>query len=243
MDNIFIIIPCYNKENFTKACINDLSYLNYKHKIIIIDNGSDKKSVDTIEKLVVEKNNNYNISCSFHLIKLKKNLGYGKANNYAYNFAIHELKGNSNDFFIFLNNDIRVKKEKECWTDRLVKEATYNNLVGPTGGLVDSNYNFVYETKDPNKKINYMSGWCLGTLGYVIENISNEHKYNTYNGLFPDYNLAYFEDTHLGIIASKLGINFKIVDLPLVHFGKTTSNRMGVYELYIKARSEFLKRI
>jgi len=237
------MIAVFGKENFTQACINDLSKLDKRHQIIIIDNGSDAKSVESIEKLVVNKNNDYNVACDFRLFKFSENKGFGKANNYAYNIARDKLGGADDDLYIFLNNDIRVKNNKNGWTDLLLEKATNNNLVGPTGGLVDAEYNFVYEAEDASKVINYMSGWCLGALGSVVERIANEFRDNTYHGIFPDYNLAYFEDTHMSMVASKLGIDFNIVELPLVHFKRTTGKTMNLPELYIKARGEFLKRI
>lgn len=238
----FIMIPIYNKHNFTLATINDLSRLDKNHKIIIIDNGSEEKSSLAVEKAVVDKNNDLDVQCSFHRFRFDYNKGFGKASNYAYNKA-RELGGLDNDFYIFLNNDIRVKSKKDCWTKILSDEATENNLVGPTGGFLDNNYNFVYETEDKSKKINYMIGWCLGMYGSVAERIACEFKDNMYRGVFPDYNLAYFEDSHQGIVAKKLGIEFKLVELPLVHFKRTTAKMMNLSKLYIKGREEFLKRI
>jgi len=234
---IFIMIPIFNKENFTISCIKDLSYLDEKHNIIIVDNGSSEKSFKIVKDTIL----NLNTLCNFHIFKFDKNIGFGKASNYAYNRAL-ELDGDDNDFYIFLNNDIRVKNNKDKWTDIMIENAN-NNLVGPTGGLVDKNYNFVYETEDPNKKINYMSGWCVGMFGNVAKKIANELTDNTYRGVFPDYNLAYFEDTHQGIIAKKIGLGFKIVVLPLVHFKRTTSKTLNLSQLYNKSRIEFLKRI
>jgi len=240
---IFIIIPVFNKENFTLSCINDLSNLDERHHVIIIDNGSSEKSSKMVEEAILKMNNNANVLCSFHRFRFDENKGFGKANGFAYIQARQLLKGTDDDLYIFLNNDIRVKKVKGSWTDIILKEVTNNNLVGPTGGLVDDNYNFVYETEDPKQKINYMSGWCLGMLGSVAEKLANEFPDNTYRGVFPDYNLAYFEDTHQGIVAKKLGLEFKIIELPLVHFKRTTGKTLNLPQLYIKGRKEFLKRI
>jgi len=244
VSNIFIMIPIFNKENFTKACINDLSNLDGRHKIILVDNGSSDRAVNIVETLVNEKNNDSNVLCEFYIFKFKENKGFGKASNYAYKIAREKFNAKDEDFFIYLNNDIRVKSNKEGWTDLMVKAATRNNIVGPTGGLVDENYNFVYETENINKPINYMSCWVICVKGDTAERIANEFKDNEFvRGIFPDYNLAYFEDTHMSFVAAKLGIEFKIVQIPVVHFKRTTSKTMNLSKLYTEARINFLNRI
>ena len=44
-----IVIPVFNKFNFTKACLSDLSKLSSDHEIIIVDNGSTDETQAQLE--------------------------------------------------------------------------------------------------------------------------------------------------------------------------------------------------
>lgn len=239
----FIITPVYNQESFTKAYINDLAYLDNNHYIVIVDNGSSAKSKSSIIDLLgVLKT-----SAKFiYLTDFDKNRGFSVGSNYGYSYATKELGGNNNDIYIFLNNDIRVKKDyRESWTN-IIREQIYdNNLVGPTGGLVDekNDYAFIYETEDMSKKINYMSGWCLGAKGVIYDKLADRLKFNKFYGPFSEKTFAYFEDTYMGFEAKKLGIDFSIIKLPLVHFKRTTSKTMNLSDLYLSSKKIFLKEI
>jgi hypothetical protein len=50
---------------------------------------------------------------------------------------------------------------------------------------------------------------------------------------------AYFEDTYLSFVAKEKQIPFKVVKLPLIHFGKQTSSLIGIQDLYLTAKEKF----
>jgi O-antigen biosynthesis protein len=224
MKKVSIIIPVFNRWNFTKSCLNDLNKLPQDtHEIIVIDNGSSDKT-----KLLKDH-------FDFPIcIRNEENQGFAKACNIAYSKS-------QGDIIIFLNNDIRVKNNHNNWTDIICNVINDNNIVGPTGGMVDekNNFQFLYETNDPNKTINYISGWCLAGKRKTFDKLIEDN----YAGPFSEiYGKAYFEDTHLGFMAKKLGIDLKLVDIPVVHFGKISSNQLNTHKLYSEARQIFIKK-
>lgn len=223
---ISIIIPTFNKKYFTINCLKDLSKLNnIYHQIILIDNGSTDGTVDDIKKL-----NLYNLT----IIQNTSNDGFGKACNKAYQNSVGEI-------VLFLNNDIRVQNKFEDWTDILLNHMEENILIGPTGGYVDpnNNFSFLYETTDSNKKINYMSGWCLAATRKTFDKLTLK----TEIGPFDSNNFfCFYEDTDLSFRATENGINFKLIDLPLVHFGHVTSNSIGTNKYYTESRNKFIEK-
>jgi O-antigen biosynthesis protein len=220
-----IIIPCYNKFNFTKSALDDLFRLPDNHEIIIIDNASTDETQTELQK-ITRKN--------FLYLRNENNYGFGCANNRAY---LHSTGAN----VLFLNNDIRVQTNHHNWTQPLLAAilANQNSLVGPTAGFVDPNndFSFVYETNDPSKTINYMSGWCLAASRTTWDKLTENNK-----GPFNEDFFVYFEDTDLSFRAAKLGITFQIVNVPVVHFGKTSSKQLNIADLYLASKSIFIKK-
>jgi GT2 family glycosyltransferase len=236
--NISIVIPVYNKWNFTKSCLEDLSKLPKEtHEIIVVDNGSSDETSEAIKK--------YDIT--YHRNEI--NLGFSKACNIGYGLA-------SGDIVMFLNNDIRVQSNYNDWTDVIVKaiKLNLNSLVGPTMGQLDNKLNFVKEANIKLDGNSYMSGWCLAahknTWNKLIIRRSDRlfstdayHPVNNVTQVFSEeYGLAYFEDTDLSFRARMLNIPFQVVNIPVVHFGKISSKQLNTYELYTRARKIFVAK-
>lgn len=92
---IDIVIPNYNGELFLKNCINSIlstDNIGYVDKIIIIDNNSQDKSLDSVNSsnapIIIEKNN--------------ENYGFAKAVNQG-------IKMSTNEYILLLNNDTIVE--------------------------------------------------------------------------------------------------------------------------------------
>jgi len=109
----------------------------------------------------------------------------------------------------------------------------------------------MYETQDPTKKINYVGGWCLtaSRATWLKLYLPREGTYAaTINSAPPlqifseEFGLAYFEDTDMGFRAKKLGITFKLIEIPVIHFGKISSGQLNTNALYSNARSIFIKK-
>ena len=219
---VSICTPVFNKKQFTENYLKDLSKLTTDVEIIITDNNSTDGTDEVLAKFPNVK-----------IISNKENLGFGKASNQGY-------AASTGDIVLFLNNDIKVKDHQENWTQILVDAMEEDTMVGPTGGLVDptNEFTFCYETEDNNQKINYMSGWCLAATKKTWDKLI----INKYPGPFSEEFFAYYEDTDLSFRAINQGIKFKLIELPLVHFGKITSSQINTYKLYNESRQIFLKK-
>jgi len=227
MKKLSIVIPVFNKYNFTKSCLQDLSQLPADHEVIVVDNGS---TDETAEQL---KNNTQIV---YH--RNSENLGFAKACNIGYSLA-------TSDNVLFLNNDIRVKSNHTDWTAELIKWCPYA-LVGPTMGQLDNNLSFVQEANKVLLGKSYMSGWCLAASKATWSKLEVPRKPGdgmTAPQIFSEeFGIAYFEDTDLSFRARKLNIPFQVVDLPVVHFGKQTSKQLNTYSLYSEAKRIFVKK-
>ncbi len=231
-----IVIPVFNKWNFTKSCLQDLSQLPLDHEIIVVDNGS------TDETQVELKKNTRII-----YLRSEVNLGFAKACNGGYGMA-------TAPHVLFLNNDIRVQSNFTDWTEELIKRGS-NALAGPTMGLLDNQLNFVREANSMiTGKNSYMSGWCLASSKEIWEKLriprhsgmiaaDCHHPFNDSPQIFSEeFGLAYFEDTDLSFRAAKLGINREVVNIPVVHFGRVSSKQLNTHQLYNQARQIFIKK-
>lgn len=229
---VSIIIPVFNNWNFTKACIRDLNYLPNDHEIILVDNGSTDNTKYLSSKLLNPSTTDYvdSLPTFFKTVKNKQNMGFGYACNQGYNIA-------SGDYIIFLNNDIRVKDKLGDWTRLLVEQSDENSLVGPTGGLIDKDFNFIKETNKVEEGIFYMSGWCLCARKEVWKRLEAEEE----KVFAPEY-FAYFEDTDLSMRAKEVGVGFKVVEIPVVHFGRTTGKKLNLSDMYIKSKEIFTNK-
>jgi len=192
-----ICIPVFNKWNFTKACLDDLSKLPNDHEIIVIDNCSNDETESCLKnstEIVYHRN--------------QTNTGFSKACNKAYSLS-------SADNVLFLNNDIRVKADKETWTKKIIKLCDYA-IVGPTMGQLDKQFNFIQEANRALPGMSYMSGWCIASSKEIWKKlfISDGEVFSE------EFGIAYFEDTDLSFRAKELDIPFHIVEIPVVHFGR-----------------------
>lgn len=223
-----IIIPVHNNWNFTRAC------LNYFHKhnsdffeIIIFDNGSNDSTLESIKFFTKNMNN-------LIYIRNEENLGFAAAVNRAFKSSIGK-------YVLFLNNDVMFATNSDKWMKDIINciDTNKNCLVGPTGGYLDEDFNFHYETSDNEKKINYMSGWCLCASrktwnSLILPNECGPFDSKTF--------YVYFEDTDLGFRAKNMGIKFVLCKVPMHHIGKQTSKKLNVSMLYADSRNNFIEK-
>jgi len=237
--DLSIVIPVYNKYNFTRSCLDDLKKLPTNHEIIVVDNASSDETQSELEKLT---------SCSFTAgsgfnfvyVRNPENYGFAKACNIGYSIS----KGEN---VLFLNNDIRVKDRSDSWTKELIESAN-EGIVGPTMGQLDNNLNFVREANALLSGNSYMSGWCIAASKRIWEQLEVPREpiyiHDTYifQIFSEEFGIAYFEDTDLSFRAKQKGIKFKVVPVPVTHFGKVTSKQLNTSKLYSEARTIFVKK-
>ncbi|MGB8318229.1 MAG: glycosyltransferase, partial [Ignavibacteriaceae bacterium] len=117
--NVSIIIPVFNKLDYTKKCIESL-YLNtpgsLNFEVIVVDNGSSDGTKEYLEKQKALHEN-------LNVIINEKNEGFAKANN----LAASKAKGSN---LVFLNNDTEVQNG---WLEALLKISENDNSVGAVG--------------------------------------------------------------------------------------------------------------
>ena len=217
-----IVIPVYNKWNFTKSCLNDLVQLPGDHEIIIIDNASTDETNVEINKFIDEigaKNIAY--------IQNKENTFHSKACNQGARMALGER-------ILFLNNDIRVRSNHSTWTKTIIDACdSTNGLVGPTMGLLDKDLNFVKEANQQLDGNSYLGGWCIAAKKEVWE------KVGYWNEEFP----FYFNDTDLSFRARQKQVPITVIAVPEVaHFGKVSAAQINIPKLYQEGRNAFLKK-
>lgn len=230
MKDLSIIVPCFNKWNFTKHCLESLLKLDPKIdiEIIIADDAGTDETSEAIKHYLSDDRITY--------LRSETNKGFAANCNWAY-------KHSSGKTVLFLNNDIKIKDWQTGWIKVVLAfiEKFPSAIMGPLGGFVDptNNFIFAYETGDPNRKINYISGFCLWAARKVFDNLI----INDYNGPFSEeFGRAYFEDTDLGFRAKEKGYELKLVDLPIQHIGRISTSQINAHKLYNEARQVFVKK-
>jgi len=238
-----IIIPVHNNWNFTKSALKDLAKLPEDHEVILIDNGSTDRTKDSCHLWAnpfimvdcVHPDHPTGLDRPRNLIAIinKDNRGFGEASNRGYQIARGE-------YVLFLNNDIRVQKDHSTWTQKLIDAAADGSIVGPNGGLLDEHFNFIRETTTMESGNFYMSGWCLCARKEVFDKLIPTE--NTVKGPFSQEFFSYYEDVDLSFRATELRIPFKIIPVPVVHFGKMTSKKLGLSNMYLESKRTFITK-
>lgn len=221
--NLSIILVCYNKWNFTKLCLNDLSKLPEDNEIILIDNASTDETNKEIKLL----------NSKINYIKNDENIFHSKACNQGAKIATGEN-------ILFLNNDIRVRSNHDNWTENLIEACqNTNGLVGPTMGLLDKDLNFVKEVNQQLTGNSYLSGWCVAAKREVWDKI----KINNTDQIWSEDLPFYFNDGDLSFRARQKKISLNVISLPdIVHFGKVSAAQINVHKLYNEGRNIFIKK-
>jgi len=220
-----IVVLCYNKFNFTRSCLKDLSKLPDDHEIVLINNGS---SDETHEEMLCITDVMPGLQDKLVYHKEKVNGGFAYGSNKGYQLATAPN-------VCFLNNDIRINKDHSTWTQQIIQHCD-RYVVGPTMGQLDNRLNFVKEANEVLPGNSYMSGWCIASSKKIWNSIYGDGK------VFDEDFFCYFEDSNLGFICREKGIPFKVVDIPVVHFGKTSSKQLNVPVLYKQAQKIFIKK-
>lgn len=114
---VSIIIPVFNKIEYTKKCIESiLKNTNEGFEVLVVDNGSNDGTEEYFAEITKSENR-------IRYIKNPENLGFAAANN----IAALKAKG---EYLVFLNNDTEVQAG---WLENMLKVAQNDEKVGAVG--------------------------------------------------------------------------------------------------------------
>ena len=152
---ISIIIPSWNTKDLLKNCLKSLGFL---YEIIVVDNNSTDGTVKMIEKEFPH----------VLLIKNKKNVGFGAANNQ----GMRKAKG---DYLLLLNSDTIIKDKAPLAMAQYLKDNSDVGVIGPKllnkdGSLQASAGPF------PNLKISFIMLFLEHWLGDLVRSSFKEIK-------------------------------------------------------------------
>ena len=225
MIELSIIIPVFNKYNFTNRCLSDLFNLDENTiEIIVVDNASSDETQKELSK-ITRKN--------FVYIRQTKNEMFSGGSNIGYSVS----KGSH---ILFLNNDIKVNSNKSGWDKILLDELITrpNTLIGITGGKLDDIANFIYETRANQRDFNYISGWFLAGSKKTLDKLINKSNNELWSR-----DLFYFSDPDLCFRAEKLGIKLHLTEkIDIAHFGKISSGQLNISALYKDGLAKFKQK-
>src|SRR5680860_124040 len=208
---VYIILLNWNNEEDTLECIKSLEKITYSDcKIIVVDNGSEEKSIQKIR----------NEFPKLSIIQNESNLGFAGGNNIGIKYAF----ANAADYVLLLNNDTTVKKD---FLTKLVETGESEQKIGLLGSKIFfySEQNRIWSAGgkinwlknkgthigldqidkgqyDKTKEVDYLTGCCLLIKREVIERIGT---------LEEDYFL-YYEDTDFSLRAQNAG--YKCIYVP-----------------------------
>ncbi len=220
MSKCDIIIPVWNQLKATKRCLDSLlQNTRFDFNLIIVDNGSEKKTKDFLKDF--ERNNP---KCGIILIRNEKNKGFVKAVNQG-------MRESRADYICILNNDTIVT---EGWLSEMIKIFQIN----PGIGIVNPSSNNLGQKPARGQKIeDYVSalkpesgkyvelmnalGFCMLIKRALIEEI----------GLFDEiYGMGNFEDTDFSMRAKRKGyLCVRALGAYVYHKENTSFNVFGGY--------------
>lgn len=132
MERCDIIIPVWNEKELTQRCIDRIKkHTKYPFRLIIIDNGSDKKTKEYLE------NEKEKLSSQFILLRNDRNLGFVKAVNQGFGKA-------DSPYICVLNNDTLVC---ENWLTNMIDLFRKNNDIG----IINPSSNVLGQHANPEK--------------------------------------------------------------------------------------------
>src|SRR3989344_5737298 len=120
LKKVGVTIVTYNSQNYISKCLKSIESNKYQaFETVIVDNNSKDKTVSIAEK-------HFN---KIKIIKNKKNLGFGAANN----IGIKYLIGKKCDYILLINPDT---VSSSTLIEKLLKSFEINNKIGVSGCIL-----------------------------------------------------------------------------------------------------------
>lgn len=153
-----IIIVNFNGKKYLTECLSSIYSFKsvYTFEVIVVDNNSTDGSIDNLEKEFPK----------VVLVKNKRNVGFGKANNVGARYARGE-------YLVFLNNDTVITKD---WLASFISRLRSDSKIG---GVVGKTMLFSEQTKVQNAgNIVFKEGYSRDR-GAVVSNHSQTYEHDS----------------------------------------------------------------
>ena len=208
MYKIGVILVNYNGKEYNDKCIKSIlnSTISEQIQIIIVDNASTDGSLEELREQWVN-------NAQIHIIPLKENYGFSKANNEGIRWAIKQ----GIEFFLLLNNDTEIEPYTiECMVDSqkqrnaiVVPQVLYADrpdIIWYAGGdfspIINKQRNSGINRHDNAKYkrsryCSFANGCCLLLTKKIIKRM----------GLLDERFFLYGEDTEYSLRAKERGID------------------------------------
>lgn len=232
MKKLSIVIPIFNKWNFTKSCLNDLAQLPADHEVVLIDNASSDETQTSVHNHIESLVRKHAEGAHIRYIRNEENTFHSKACNQGFRLSDGEN-------VLFLNNDVRVRENHNTWTQAIITACAKGGIVGPTMGQLDSQLNFVKEANQQLPGNSYLGGWCIAASRETWKKMDVSGGDQIWNEAFP----FYFNDTDLSFRARRKGVSLTCIAVPeITHFGKVSAAQINIPKLYNEGRAVFLSK-
>ena len=219
---VSIIIPCFNQEDYTKACIESIHANSHDYEIIIVDNGSDLPACFHTADLK-------DIIDRIHYIRNEENLGFPKAVNQG-------IEASKRDIVAILNNDCILTPQ---WLEILQSHlsngfdmvgSVTNSISGPQQVLIDQYEDLatLYQAAEAHSKKNEGQSYPFHRLVFFCVAIKREviDKIGLLDEIYTPGN---FEDDDLCMRAIEAGFKLGIAkDCYVHHFSSVTHKAMNI---------------
>ncbi len=222
--DISIIIVSYNTADLLTPCIESiLKQTGVSFEIIVIDNNSPDNSLAVLE----------NFKDKINIIASPENLGFGKANNKAF----QQSQGR---YLFILNPDTELQAINDLQT--LVKFMDQNPNYGLIGTrIINSNQSETLPQNEyPGERYVTSPFSALpGDIAWVLgaSMITHREIFSKINGFDEDYFL-YGEDTDLCLRIRQLGYQIGYLkEVTIKHIGRASERKTAPFDLWRKKRN------
>ncbi len=220
--DISIIIPVFNKLEYTKLCLMSLQHsCPETNKIIVIDNGSSDGTIEYLRGLE-----------GISVIRNETNLGCAGAWNQG-------VSNTQSEWVVILNNDVILSRG---WLEGLIEfaEESCTDVASPAIREGDYNYDIEAYACEFVRSMGHVSrpgeahGICFMARRRVFEKI----------GLFDEnFRIGQFEDADFFRRANAAGFNLGITGRSFIHhFGSMTQKLLGQTPYATENRAYFQKK-
>lgn len=220
-NQITIVIVLYNSSNLIFDCLNSLD----KFSIILVDNG---KNLHLLEKLKERKN--------IKIISKNRNLGYGKAINFAFEFI-------QSQYFLVLNPDITIDEssifkllETALRNENCAIAAPLNKPDKDSFGILPEKRNLYEKNKNSNyifnnlKKVKPEGEICVDTSKGCALLINS--KYFKEVNFFSDKYFLFWEEIDLCRKFLKKNLSIIVNPLSIAYHKQGSSSKFNLNNFF-----------